>query len=483
MFHGYRSHIQTTTGTRALLALLALAFCSVLTNTAGCERASEDSRTSTVTFWTISLRPVFTEYINERIATFEAHHPSIDVRWVDVPFSSIERKLLAAAAARRAPDVINLSDMMFARYASAGAFVDLSDHLSPRTIDAYHDGALGVSAIDREQLALPWYLTTQALMYNAELLADGGLDGESLGDSWGELIEQAPGFFEETGTYLFTQPIGTDSQLLMMMLADGIAPFALDNDNLLRADLTSDRVISFLQRWVSLYQNGHLPRESATRGFEHLIDVYQNERVALVNTGPNFLERIKGVSPGVYAQTRVLPAVTGSLGSAHIAVMTVCVSTQSAHPDDAATWAAFITSPESQLMFCRLAAILPSTPAAMQDEFFSGPTDEERERGLDTVGVARSTVASTFNNARAFTPGIECWPDLRRTFERHFKRVLLEDADLRTEMQQAERAWQGILEAMNTNRVASGGTPAGAEALPRGVTVPNAQPLATGGAR
>ena len=81
--------------------------------------------TQRIEFWTISLRPTFTGYIESRIDAFEADHPGVEVVWVDVPFMAIERKLIAAAAADRAPDVINLSDMMFARFAAAGAFVDL----------------------------------------------------------------------------------------------------------------------------------------------------------------------------------------------------------------------------------------------------------------------------------------------------------------------------------------------------------------------
>jgi len=418
----------------------------------GCKDDASADRS--IEFWTISLRPRFTEYIEQRISAFEAERPGVDVRWVDAPFDALERKLIAAYAAGRSPDVVNLSDMMFARYAGAGAFLDLDEALPPDVLDRYHEGALAVGRLGDRQLALPWYLTTQAMICNTALLAEGGLSPDELDRTWPELLDRAETFHERTGDrWLFTQPIGTDSQLPMMLLAEGLAPFRIDDDGLLAPDLTRPDVLGFLERWVDVYRAGALPREAATRDFGHLIDVYKNERVALVNTGANFLEQIRDESREVYDQTVVLPPVTGSLGAAHIAVMPICVSAQTDHP-------------ESQLAFCRLAPILPSTAATLDDPFFSGPTDAEKAAGVARIGEARAVVAETLDSAYAFTPAIECWPDLRRIFNEHFKAVLLSGADLEAEMQACERAWSRMIDDMNERRIASGGSPAGSEALP-----------------
>src|SRR3989304_5241697 len=36
----------------------------------------------TLEFWTISLQPFFTDYVNGMIATYERTHPGIRIRWV-----------------------------------------------------------------------------------------------------------------------------------------------------------------------------------------------------------------------------------------------------------------------------------------------------------------------------------------------------------------------------------------------------------------
>ena len=454
--------MRTLQRTLACLAAMWVSMCVV-----SCGRGDGgEGRTTVVEFWTLSLRPTFDGYMRSRIDAFEEANPDIEILWVDVPFNAVERKLLAAAAAGRSPDVVNLSDMQFARYAGLGAFADLGEHLPSETLAAYHDGAASVMRIDGRQLGVPWYLTSQTLMANAELLGSGGLTPESVPRTWEGLLGAAHGFRERSGAYLFSQPIGTDSQLLMMMMADGIVPFAVDGSGELAAALDDARVAAFLGGWVEAYERGDLPREAATRGFEHLIDVYQDGRVAAVNTGANFLRRIRDTNRPLYETTVASAPLTGALGAPHIAVMTVCVSAQSDDLEWAARWAAFITSAASQAEFCKRASILPSTIASLDDPFFAGPTADELSDGLETIGRARAIVAEALTRAEAFTPSLEAWPDLRRSFEDAIKRALLDGEPLESALARANERWDEILRDANARRVAAGGRAAGIEAIP-----------------
>jgi putative chitobiose transport system substrate-binding protein len=448
---------------RVLYRLVAVSVTIVAVWASG---ACERNDTQRVEFWTISLRPTFTDYIESRVAAFEAEHPGVDVVWVDVPFMAVERKFIAAAAAGRAPDVINLSDMMFARFAAAGAFTDLTLTLPDGAESAYHPGALRIGRLSGGLYALPWYLTTQATMSNASLLEKGGLSPGDLGSTWGDLMANAEVFYDRTGVSLFTQPLGQDSQLPMMLIADARPPFRAGPDGELVADLTREDVREYLAEWVRLYRAGVLPRECVTRGFEHLIDVYQDERVAALVTGVNFLGRIRDTARTVYDETEVRPAITGTLGRAHIAVMPVGVTSQSRDPELATAFALHITSAESQAEFCRLATILPSTPEAFRDPYFDGPTRSERAEGLEKVGRTRALVAETMDAAVPFTPAVECWPDLRRSFEAGMKQVFLDGADLGETLARTEREWQGIIDETNARRAAAGAAPAKFSAVP-----------------
>lgn len=451
---------------RAIAGVLALVAATVLGSCA--DRA--DDRTE-IELWTISLRPTFKGYMEGVIHAFEEENPGVRVRWVDVPFSAIERKFIAAAAAGRAPDVINLSDLMFARFAGAGAFFDLDGLLPENPVERYHEGALEIGRLGDGLYALPWYLTTQANIVNEGLLLDNGLDPDSVARDWPGLREQAAEYHRQTGQSLFTQPLGQDSQLPVMMLADGIVPFRVDDRGRLRSDLARPEIVSWVTAWVDLYRSGAMPRQAATNGFEHLIEVYQEERVAVLNTGANFLGRVKDASRRTYERTAVAPPIVGSLGRAHIAVMPVCVSSGTDQPDLAAQLAWFLTSPENQLAFCRLAAILPSTPESLDDPFFLGPTGTEIADGIEKVGRARAIVADALEDAVAFTPALECWPTLRRAFNENIKRALLSGTPVDRVLADIDLEWDRILDEADRARERAGSARMTIDAIPRPLPV------------
>jgi putative chitobiose transport system substrate-binding protein len=419
-----------------------------------------------IELWTLALRPHFDDYIEGVIDGFEAQHAGVDVVWVDVPFSAVERKFIAAAAAGRAPDVINLSDLMFARFAGAGAFLDLTDALPDDPASRYHAGALAVGDLDSGLFALPWYLTTQARIINTAKLRELGLSPDRVASTWPELRRQAIETFARHGQTLFTQPLGQDSQLPVMMLADGVVPFVTDDDGRLRADFSSPEIAAWLGEWVDLYRSGAMPRQAATNGFEHLIEVYQEGRVAVLNTGANFLGRVRGASQTIYATTEVSKPIVGTLGRAHVAVMPISVSASTDQPELAAALAWELTSPENQLAFCRLASILPSTPESLTDPFFQGPTAGEIERGDEKIGQARAIVATALRDAVAFTPRLECWPVLRRSFNEQIKRALLGDTPLDRVLRDIEREWNAILDSEDQKRALAGEPAASMSAIP-----------------
>jgi putative chitobiose transport system substrate-binding protein len=404
----------------------------------------------TLELWTLALSPWFDEYLRERIRAFEAIS-GIRVNWVDVPFDALERKLIAAAAAGRAPDVVNMSDLNFARFVSMGAFTGLDHLLAVPAEQTYLEGALRICRVrsrgQNELLGVPWYVTTQSLIANRDVLAKG------LGSSWMNrlnvdwlgLSDLAAEFRTKTGAFLFSQPLGQESEIPQMMLGQGISPFVVDASGFLKPGIDQPEVASYLERWVLMYRSGLLPREAATRGHAHLTEMYQRGEAALVNTGPQFLKRIRDAAPAVYEQSVVLPGMTGKLGRGHIPVMVLAVTRQSQNPKAAADLASFLTSAESQTAFCKLTAILPSTPASLQDPYFNRPSDAQLLGPDGKLVQARAVSAASLPLATAFTCRMESWPSLRRAFEETFKGVLLSGVDLRLALRELNREWEKIM--------------------------------------
>ncbi|MEM6333071.1 MAG: extracellular solute-binding protein [Planctomycetota bacterium] len=409
----------------------------------GC--GSRDDGAVRLELWTLALRPTFTEYMQGVCAAFEAEHPGVEVVWVDVPFDAIDRKLVAAASAGRAPDVVNLSDRGMSRYVALGALAPLDGTLPGDAESAYLGGALRSLRIGDEQLALPWYLTTPVRLANEAELQRGGLAGEGLADTWSGLGAQARAYHAASGgRFLFTVSLGESSELPVMLLAEGLPPFKQDGDRL-TADLTRDEVVAFVAEWVELYRDGVLPRAAATRGHEHLVEAYQNGSVALVQTGPNMLKRVRDANPRVYGQTTVLPPLTGALGRSHIAVMCVGVMRSSEHPELAAALAWHVTNAANQEALASMVPVLPSTRGSMAR--LAGGSLSAVSDGGERLVAARDTAAEALTTAVAFTPTIEAWPDLRRAFDEGIKAALLEGADVRETLADIEVRWDRLLAA------------------------------------
>src|SRR5256885_14774390 len=47
---------------------------------------------TTLEFWTISLQPFFTDYVNGLVAGYRRANPGVQVKWVDVQFQAVEQK-------------------------------------------------------------------------------------------------------------------------------------------------------------------------------------------------------------------------------------------------------------------------------------------------------------------------------------------------------------------------------------------------------
>jgi putative chitobiose transport system substrate-binding protein len=454
-------------GAAAVALALSLAWC--LASLASSGRPGARVR---LELWTLALRPHFDAYMAERLGAFERAHAGVAVDWVDLPFDALDRKLIAAAAAGRAPDVVNLSDLQFGRFVGLGALADLRPHLPPGTEDLYLPGAVRLGRIDGRLMALPWYLTTQVSMINTDLLAAGGLAPEDLAHRWEDLRGQAVEYHRRTGKYkyLFSQPMGSESQIPVMMLASGISPFRDGGDGRLRADLTRPEVVAYVRGWVDFYRSGAMPRAAATRNHAHLTEMYKNAGLAMIDTGPNFLSRVKNDSAEVFRKTTVRAGVTGRLDRQHLAVMTLCVTSSSPHKPEAAALAAFLTGTESQLGLCAKAPVLPSTVEGARSPVVRG---DPPPPGADPAEVrARALAADSLDTAVAFTPALIAWPDLRRAFEDGIKAALLDGRPVETVLAEVNARWDRMLEAAG---------PAPVDAVPAVGPAPASPPTADRG--
>jgi putative chitobiose transport system substrate-binding protein len=413
---------------RRLFALLLLACLPI----AACGLPERDP--SVVEFWTLQLSPTFDDYIEGLIAEFEAQNPDITIRWVDVPYDGITRKYLNAIAAGQSPDVVNLPADFIRKYAELGALAPLDTLLSPQVVDAYLPAAVDPLRMGGATYAVPWYLSTQIVIYDRERLSAAGFDAPP--QTYDELLAFAHAFHERTGDYAFFTNLIVESDLIEVLEAEGVP---VVNEDETRATFNTPRGREVLASWRDAFREGTMPRESIAQPRSAALRLYQSGTIALFTGGPQFLRIVEENAPSLFASTDVAPAIVGEEGSRNLAVMSLAVANQAANPQAAADWAAFVTNGPNQLAFSRIVPVFPSVTETLTDPYFTADDST-------LVGRARGIAAGQLIGSRVLKPSLPNYNRLQEAFKSSLLRAFKDDRSLDDALAEAQEDWDKILE-------------------------------------
>jgi putative chitobiose transport system substrate-binding protein len=425
---------------RQLLQALALAGASAGLGTAlsacGGSRSGGDGRRE-LNVWTLDLAPKFNDYLQGVIQAWEERNPGVRVRWTDVPWASVERKLLAAVFARTAPDLVNLNPPFAANLASKGGLLDLTGVLPAGAAERYLPRIWEAGRQGGDQFAIPWYLTARITMANRGLLQQAGYAAPPA--RWQDVPAYAEAVRRRTGRYaLFTTVVPDDSaELLESMVQMGVR--LLDGRQRAAFDTPAGRrAFAF---WTNLYRRGLLPREVVSQGYRRAIELYQAGDLAQVATGPDFLRNLQTNAPGVAARTAPYPPLTGADGAANVAVMNLVVPKQSAMAVEAVSFGLFLTDADNQYRFAEQARVLPSATAALERLQASLRNPGPLEPAQRLVESARLLSATTLEKAQVLVPAIPGIKRLQAIVYTQLQRAMLGQLDSDAALRNARQEW------------------------------------------
>jgi len=356
---------------------------------------SSTSETHEVEFWTMQLQPEFTDYFNQRIAQFEKENPGIKVRWVDVPWSDMQSKILTAVSAGTAPDVVNLNPDFAAQLAGRNAWLSLDDKVPAAVRQTYLPKIWNASTLDGKSFGVPWYLTTSVAIYNTDLLKQAGITQPPT--TYEELAQVAKQVKETTHKYAFFVTFVPEDSGEVLQSFVQMGATLIDNQG--KAAFNTPQGRAVFQYWTNLYQQNLLPKEVLTQGHRHAIELYQQGETAILASGSQFLKTIETNAPAIARVSKAAPQITGSTGKKSVAVMNLVIPRSTKQPDAAVKFALFITNNTNQLTFAKAADVLPSTSAALQDPFFT--TLPANATG---VAQARTISAAQLKDAEVLLP-------------------------------------------------------------------------------
>ncbi len=363
-----------------------------------------------LSFWTMQLAPTHSAWVQSLIRRFEAQHPGVTVRWVDVPWAEMERKALASMAAGTAPDVVNLNPQFAARLAELGVLADPREYLSAAQVASYLPAAWAANQLGGKTFAVPWYLSTTVTLYHRGLLQQAGV---AVPRTFEELAQAAQAVKQRTGVYAWF-PAMDGAALLETVVAMQGALISADGCRPAFEGRTGEATFSFFR---DLYRDKVMPPTVLTEGHRSAVTQFLAGQVAMVSTGMQFIGQVKQNNPQLYAQMGVAPQITGFGGSRsqpNIAAMNLAVPRTSKNVALALQFAAFVTNAENQLELVRRVPLLPSSRASYDDPLFRQPT------GDALLDEARAISVQQVFEGKVQVPPLRHYNKLRTSFTRSF---------------------------------------------------------------
>ena len=416
-----------------------IVFGLLLSVLSGCGNSSNNS-SEEVEFWTMQLQPKFTQYFTSLNNDFE-RDKELPIRWVDVPWSAMESKILTAISANTAPDVVNLNPNFASTLATRNAWLDIDEVITPQQKAAYLPRIWQANSIEvceaeaceTTTFGVPWYLTTSVTIYNQQLLQQAGIKEPP--KTYEELATAARQIKEKTGKYAFfvTFVPGDSGEVLESLVQMGVT--LLDEEG--QAAFNTPEGIAAFNYWVDLYQQKLLPPEVLTQGHRYAIELYQGGEIALLSSGAEFLEAIATNAPTIAEVSASAPQITGKTGKKNVAVMNLAIPRNSDRPQEALDYALYVTNTENQLAFAKAASVLPSTKEAV-DKYIQELATQET---ITPIEEARKISAMQLKDAEVLIPAMDNLQVLQKVIYENLQAAMLNEKTVEQAVADAADEW------------------------------------------
>jgi putative chitobiose transport system substrate-binding protein len=422
-----------------LIGLLSTALYS-------CNKASAPD-TNEIEFWTMQLKPQFTQYFDRLNSSFTTKDKTVKLRWVDIPWSAMESKILTAISAKTAPDVVNLNPNFASQLATRNAWLNLNDKVSPAVKNTYLPKIWQASSIETCQenrctqttFGLPWYLTTRVTIYNQQLFQRAGIKQPP--KTYAELATVAKQIKEKTGKYAFfvTFVPGDSGEVLESLVQMGVD--LVDKSG--KAAFHTPAGIEAFRYWVDLYHQQLLPPEVLTQGHRQGVELYSAGETALLSSGAEFLQTISNNAPTIAQVSAAAPQITGKTGKKNVAVMNLVIPRDTDKADEALKYALYVTNTDNQLQFAKEANVLPSTVGAVEkyiQDLATQPTSTPVEQ-------ARKVSAMQLKDAEILIPVMDNSQLLQKIIYENLQAAMFKEKTIEQAVQDAASQWNQSIDS------------------------------------
>jgi multiple sugar transport system substrate-binding protein len=343
-------------------------------------RASTAVPPITLTYWP-AANPPETRLAMRLAAQWNAENPDVQVKVQPLPAGrSSEEVLLAAIVAKATPDVSsNVSSALLARLVRAKGVVRLDNRVATAARLRERTNPAMLSSLrlpDSGIYAFPWKTNPEMLMYNIDLLAAAGVrpprtqsellaafkrltrdtDGDGRADKWGLWATLKTTWYERFYDFYPLYLAGSGGKTLVV---NGKVVFE------------NDAAVAALELFRRGFAEGGLPSSNFAIGRDPFID----GTVAMKIIGPWFLKELNELKVvGLRFDVVPVPAPDSTDPGKSFAfadLRSIAIFSTTRHPDEAARFVAYLTSPAADRLLLEQASQLPYRRGLATDPRFT----------------------------------------------------------------------------------------------------------------
>ena len=318
--------------------------------------------TNEFTIWTIQLKPVAQEIIEENISFFKQIHPGIKVIWVDIPIAEAQKRTLAAVLGGNPPDLINLNPDFSVILAQRGAL----DYFSEEEGGKFIPSALSHFRYNNKIFALPFYATSSITLYNKKLFESCGYKNPP--QTYEELASMAPNLKNCTGIYPLAINLNENDSLAKILNKYNINTFENDEE--------IQKAIFVYSLFNNLYKQNLISKDTLTINHREMAEKYMSGNALFVVLGSNFLNMVKENAPQIYNSSDISTQLTGSNGKYDIALMNLVIPKHAKNKALAHEFANLLTGEDTQIKLAKLTNVIPVNKEALKNEYFNNCTSD-----------------------------------------------------------------------------------------------------------
>lgn len=291
----------------------------------------------TIRYFNFSSDPDHVEDLAAIVAAFEAENPGVTVEVTSAPFADYFTLLQADFVGGEPPDVFELNYESFVSYAANDVLLDLGSYLDAEA--PYYPRALEAFQYEGQQLALPESFSTVLLFYNQDLFDQAGIDYPAPDWTWEQAVE-AGRAISALGDDIW----GLYSPIQFWEFYKKAAQNGCEffNADMTESTINSEACVETLETMVSFLDDDVMPDPIELGGIANE-ELFAQGKLGMVVIGiwmfPVFAE-----APFAW-DVQLEPGMDQK--AHHFFANGIAVAKDTAHPEEAAAWAEFLTSSEA----------------------------------------------------------------------------------------------------------------------------------------